>query len=354
MTRLSPIGLDVGAKRIKAVQLSRRAGGARVVACAAFDRLEPDSPPSAREMDRVGAVLERTGFLGRECVVAADRAGLMTSELELPPEGSGAPREQIARLELARAHKREPAGFEMGLWDIPAPARSGTAGAHALATACPHERAEAVLDAAEAAGLDVSVIDHPSCALARVACRGAAAAPRAILDLGWSSAVLVLVRSGTVLFERSIEGGSLRRLWARIAEQPGISHGVIDVLLTDHAPADPGAARRGRSPADRAARCVHEFAEAVGRELRMSAEYLARRFPAAPGEAAPAEQIDLVGGGAHLPAVVAQIAERSGCVLRPFRPADVLGADDRVLGAASSPALCTAAGLALRDAEDHP
>jgi len=340
----SAIGLDIGTRRVKAAQVARVGNSTRVVACADFERIEPGAPISAREMDRAAGVLERKGFEGRECVVSMDRALLLTSELELPPLGSGAPREQIARLELARAHRREPDGFEVALWEVPGPVRSGP-GAHALVTACPHDRAEALLDAAEGGGLDIAAIDHPGCALARLM-RVADARTRAVLDLGWSAAVLVLVRAGTVLYERAIDGGSIRALSERMSEQTGLNAGALDVLMSDVSWETSSSARRGRQVADRASRCVSEFAEAVGRELKLSIEYLARRFPADAGDA-PVEHIDLAGGGAGLSGVVARLTEKSGFAMPALRPADVLGAQEALLRAASAPALSVAAGLAL-------
>ena len=62
--RISPIGLDIGSRCVKAAQVALRAGGeaARVVAGACFARLEPDTPVSAREMERVAGALDRLGF----------------------------------------------------------------------------------------------------------------------------------------------------------------------------------------------------------------------------------------------------------------------------------------------------
>lgn len=349
--RISPIGLDVGSRCVKAAQVAVRAGGgpARVIAGACFARLEPDTPVSAREMDRVAGALDRLGFAGRECVASVDRASLITAELELPPTGSGAPREQIARLELARTHRREPAGFEMGLWEVPAPARAGP-GAHALAVACPHERAESILDAAHSAGLDVIALDHPGCALARL---GAVTGgpTRAILDLGWSAGVLVLARGGAVLYERVIEGGSLSALHAGVVAHTGLDLGVVETLLGDGAWSELAGARRGEKLLDRTVRCVNEYADAVGRELKLSMDYLAHRFPAGAKEGASVGHVDLVGGGAACAGVVERLAQRSGLELRALRPSDVLGADAGVLPIASAPSLSLAVGLALRAGE---
>jgi len=353
-SRVSAIGLDVGWRCVKAAQTAARAGSMRVIAAACFERAEPGEPVSAREMERIAAVLDRSGFVGRRCVIGVDRASLLMSELELPPSGTGAPREQIARLELARAHRREATGFELGLWDVPAPARSG-GGAHALAVACPHEQAEAVLDVAESAGLIVTALDHPGCALARLVTVGdGRERVRAILDLGERAGVLTLVRAGVVLFEREIESCSIGGLLGRIAEQTGLDCAAARVLLDGDTWQSVEGARRGKPLLDRAARCVNDYAQAAGRELRLSLDYLEHRFPPGPNETGLVGHVDMVGGGAACDGVITRLGERSGLALKVLRPADLLGAAEGALRTASLPATCLAAGLALRATEVRP
>src|SRR5437667_135061 len=84
-----------------------------------------------------------------------------------------------------------------------------------MGAACPHESAEELLAPVEGAGFEVVALDHPGWALAR--CLPNAGA-RAVLDLGWTGAVLVLVHEGAVRYERAIEGGALGALHARLAE----------------------------------------------------------------------------------------------------------------------------------------
>lgn len=346
---LSPIGLDVGARHVKAVQLALGAGAPRVVAAACFPRVEPGAALSGREMERAAGVLDRTGFVGRACVVAVPRSALLTAELELPPSGSEAPREQIARLELARVHRREASGFELGVWEIPAPARAGP-GAHALGVACPHDAAEGLLERVETAGLEVSALDHPGCALARLASRGGVRT-RALLDLGWSAAVVVLVRDGVVLYERVIEGGAFESLYASLREQTGFEGSVIDELLAGDAWSAHEGTRRGRHVLDRAVRCVNTHTERVARELSLSLGYLDTRFPRQGDDGAAALPVDLVGGGAACVGVVERLVRLAPAGMGVLRPADMMGVDEGVLRVCASPSLCLAAGLAARREE---
>ena len=123
----SPIGLDVGARQVKAVQLARAAGtssGWHVALAASFPRSEAGVPVSPAEAKRIADVLFRKGFSGGEVVLAVPPDKLLREILELPPRGAAVPHEQIARMELSRTHRCAPDSFELGCWDLPAPARS--------------------------------------------------------------------------------------------------------------------------------------------------------------------------------------------------------------------------------------
>src|SRR5687768_647843 len=118
--RRSPIGIDVGSRAVKAVQLERgcRGGGWRVAAAAAVPRLPADryqagapatsaaapadaapadqalaavTAPSAGELNRLYDTLERQGFSGRQVVLAVPDARLLTSVLEVPARTGQAP-----------------------------------------------------------------------------------------------------------------------------------------------------------------------------------------------------------------------------------------------------------------------
>jgi len=108
----SAIGLDVGARSVKAIQFARDRfgdGGWRVAAAAEMPREsapqeaaagQPAGPPVAptkagplapAEVARLVATLERQGFAGADVVLAAPNDRVYTSMLELPPRSSNAP-----------------------------------------------------------------------------------------------------------------------------------------------------------------------------------------------------------------------------------------------------------------------
>src|SRR5688572_2895186 len=204
----SAIGLDLGARHVTAVQLERAGAGAsgwRVAAAARVSRSRAGQPLDAAEAAKLCDTVDRLGFTGADVVLAAPADKLMAGVLELPPRTAQIPLEQIARVELARTNKCSPESFEMGFWELPSPARAGKA-THVMAVGYPHPEATALLDLVEHAGFNVVAIDARCCALAR-ACGGMASPPpglTAILELGWSSASLVLLHDGVVVSERAL------------------------------------------------------------------------------------------------------------------------------------------------------
>src|SRR4051812_6851272 len=108
----SPIGIDVGRRAIKAVQLERVKGSGaatgasqatslaawRIAAAAILPRPESaDRIPSVAEVRQLADALERKSFTGSDVVLAAPE-GLLCSVLELPPLPPNAPVLDIARI----------------------------------------------------------------------------------------------------------------------------------------------------------------------------------------------------------------------------------------------------------------
>ena len=126
--RYSPIGLDVGSRCIKAVQFSRSHKGLRICAVACIDRSGKGTAILAAEAAALRDILARQGFRGRKLVLGGPPARLLSGVMELPPRASGAPLDQIARIELARAHDCPPDSIDLSWWELPAgtPAHQGT------------------------------------------------------------------------------------------------------------------------------------------------------------------------------------------------------------------------------------
>src|SRR5690349_7590750 len=177
-----PIGLDLYGREIKAVQAVRNGKGWRVECAVALPRGE--GALDAAQAARIADVFARQGFKGRNVVLAAPVSKLECEMLELPPRGSGAPMEEIARAEMASVAKLTQGSFEMACWDLPAPPRGG-GGTSMLAVALRHEDAQAVLNPLLSVGLDVVAIDTRAGALARALSPLHLPETLAVLDLDW-------------------------------------------------------------------------------------------------------------------------------------------------------------------------
>ena len=369
----SAIGVDVGTRTVKAVQLGRDrwgTGGWRVTAAAEVPRDDAAQPaadaqgkPPARassalspaEVRRLVGTLERQNFCGAEVVLAAPGEKMVSSMLELPPRSSQAPIEQIARMEVARAHRFAPDSFEMGCWDLPAAARA-TKQTPVMAVACTHADAAAVMDPFEAEGLHVSALDVRAAALARACApllRDDAGGITGIVDLGWGSATLSLMHRGVAIYGRTLGDSGIGKLYQTLAARLGLETDVIDYILSDSglagAGAVAGAAPHGEAPAaggrkakpTDAAGLIAAHFEAAVQELQVSLSYAQHQYPNT-----PLSRLLVVGGGGCIHGVTEHLHRVLGIETKAAAPAGLAACAPAVAALCASPALTAALGLA--------
>jgi len=344
---ISPIGLDIGDRWIKAVQLGR---GGRVLAAARFRRRGTELDDA--QIARIESVLHRRGFTGRRVVLSAEPRSLTGAVITLPPASSGAPLDQIARAELARIARRDPAAVQVGWWPVPAPAGARQHECtHAMAAACPRAEIESIVARFEAAGLEVESIDAPAWALARgvgamLRAEGAGSELRGVLDLGWNLATVVLLRDGAPIYERTLEELGVAALETQLREGLGVNEEVAaHTIERIGAPAARGVTSltRGADPwagePDDGARAVGDFLARVAREVAASIVYLGHRYPSW-----SIAEIIGVGGGAMIPGACETIGAALGL---PARTATWPGPADDDAASAARADFIQAAGLAL-------
>jgi Tfp pilus assembly PilM family ATPase len=366
----SAIGLDLGARHATAVQLepASGAGGAggpgsgwRVAAAARVSRSRTGQPLDAAEASRLCDTLDRLGFAGTDVILAAPADKLFAGVLELPPRTAQIPLAQIARVELARTNKCSPDSFEMGFWELPAPARAGKS-THVMAVGYPHADATGLLDVVEHAGFNVVALDARCCALAR-ACGGMASASpglTAVLELGWSSASLVLLLDGVVVSERALAESGTAALYEAFLTRLRLDPEMTDYLLGEVGLSDAGAATtttsagatdaaaaaegRDARPAmpDAARAALAHYADGVVRELLVSFSYAARQYADV-----TVTRLLLVGAGAAVPGLGTFLAREVGLETLAVSPRDLAECPPPLLEACSSPELSPAMGLAM-------
>lgn len=342
-TRRSPIGLSLGSRSIRAVQLD---GAGRIVAAAILPRRSPATPVDAAELQRLDAVLARQGFTGRHVVLAAPAQMVVSAVMELPPRRSGAPVEEIARLELERSVRGEPQPMEMAIWDLPTPARARDA-THVMAVACRRGDAESLLTLFDPVGLEVVALDVHAAALTRAMHRWLSPGQdiAAAVDLGWSTARVVVWHQQTVVYERTLADLGLGAIAAELTAQVQLPPDVADNLLREMELGGADVAAMGR----RSSGAMHDARSIVtarfstlAQEVARSIDYASHQYPAATGR-----RLVLTGAGAGIPGL-AQLVHH-GASLEPavIGPADLMDHDARLVDRCRSPELTTAAGLAM-------
>ncbi|MFM9996497.1 MAG: pilus assembly protein PilM [Phycisphaerales bacterium] len=329
------IGVDVSARWIAAVQA--KAGMLRpwIEAGVCVERTGSGAPDAA-ELRRFAGVLDRHGFRGSSVVLAASDVSLMTAALELPPRYSGAPVEQLARVELARTHKRDPESFELALWDVPSPARGGGEAGHYVAAALPYADAEAMIDAFAGAGLHVRAVDARSWALARAcAPAGASAGLSALLDLGESCAVLALVQAGIVIYQRTVPEAALLDVRTQLTGPMGLEPDVADYVLG-------GGSETPATLTEQARDAIDAYVEAIAGEARAAFDYLSRRA----GDSG-VDRLLVMGAGARVPGMVEKLKGAIGVEATVVAPASVADAAPGLVEPSKDPRLTAALGLAI-------
>ena len=341
---LTPIGVDLGARHVKAMQLSCRGGNWRVEAAAFFPRSGPVDRIDASTIDQLPDVFYRRGFTGNDIVLAAPGDLLRTSILELPSDGPNIPLHQIARVEMSRMHKLDPQSFEMACWVLPTPDRSHKT-THMMAAACPHEDANGVMDVLEDRGLSVCALDVSACALARANASVTKSDDEivAILDLGWRAARLVVMHGRVISYERKLVGGGLRSIHKALTAQLG-----DDAEVAEHVLNNVGLMSRQDDAEQDAAsnasvrRIIAGHFEAMLNELLTSLSYTSQQY-----SQAALDSVLLVGAGASVPGLSEYLETMLSAKVRPISPADLVDCPPSLLQTCRDPEMTLAMGLAL-------
>jgi type IV pilus assembly protein PilM len=337
------IGIDIGARSVKAIQLSRAGKQARVEAAAVIPHVTDEPAIDAAFVRRLRDVFVRQGFYGNRVVLCAPSDKLHVEMLDLPPRHSGAPVDQLARAEMMRLSRLEGNSFEMATWDLPTPPRGG-AGTALMAVAASHADTQGLFEAFESEGLTVEAIDVQACAIAR-ACkpRQATTGMTAILDLGFSRASLWFIRDGIVAFQRTFNDCGTRTVQAELMKRLS-----VDADVADHLFAHAGEKPDGK-PLPQAATVhaqVSRYVEAIGDELEASFAYINHRY----SEPQPAA-LFAIGGGAVSGGVREMLGARLGTQVDALGSMSLVQCGPSVLEKCSSPVLTTALGLALYEGE---
>lgn len=361
----SPIGLDIDGRWFTAVQVSRQNGETCLEAALALPRLSDNWPPSPLEIQRLNDVLARHAFEGHRLCLAIPGRQLLTGMLDAPPVSSGAPIQQIARMELARIHKRDPASLELHCWELPTRQRGGAGGdsrslSNLMAAGAAIEDMLPLLDAFEHLHWDVHQLNIRSWAMVRACASMCNDAPStALLNIGWSCSKVALLHKGVVVYHRTLEEAGLSRLRARIQHELGCSAEAADFLLVQSGPVTGAAGapdhERQSHKSGEVSRSIAEHLAFIIQEVKDSCSYMSHQF----ADAKPRDLI-IAGPGASVSGAVALLDRGLDMQVRVATPAECLSMpperlskmDSARASAYRNPALVVALGLALAGA-DH-
>jgi Tfp pilus assembly PilM family ATPase len=309
-TALTPIGLDIGARTIKAVQLRQRGPGVPPAIHAVARCPRPDNAPplpSAEEFAHLGEILARRGFAGRRIVLAVPSAMQSVVPLQLPQRSPGTPIDEIAHAQAADALRADAEALQLAWWPLPQPPRragpskpgaSGPTTSAALGVAARTADVTALIDAAELAGFEPVAVDAHALALARALGEHLAPAPAitAIVDLGQNAAEIVLLAERTVVYQRTLPELGLFDTRRQLIEAVDGDEEAADYLLATVGFAGP-------SPHPALIAQLEGLVESITRELRVSLAY-------ADGQLGQAEnaRVLVVGGGADIPGLPDRLA----------------------------------------------
>ncbi|MDP9175844.1 MAG: pilus assembly protein PilM [Planctomycetota bacterium] len=339
---LSPIGLDLGAHTIKAVQFENKSHAARLVASCCLPRKSPGSPVDRDELSRLAAGLARQGFIGGEVVLAMPASKTLTSVLELPARSSELPMDEIACAEFCRIHKTEPHAITMAYWDLPHSTRASRS-TFAMSAGWLSSEAEQFLDMVQDAGLTVVAVDVNSSATARTA---GPSSPgnmdmTGILDLGWTSAVASIVRSGTLIYERRIPEAGLIHLVNSFLTDASIDRRDAQYLIEQVGMKDSPQPQSGDADIDADCRAkISAHCVKMDDEIRQALSYACHQYPddQAPG-------LLLAGGGACIPELAPFLQKQLRMQVRVADPLAAMSCAPEQKGKVNA-SMLTAIGLA--------
>lgn len=341
----SPIGIDVGSRNVKAVQLcTSDTGHHEIAALSVIPRRHAVAETSLEEASALRRLLGRQGFRGNRVVLAADDRKLLRAVFELPGQLAGAAVAQIARMELARAHAVAPDSMETICWD-PVRGAKPQSTAQAFALGYPHDAANLLLNVFEKVGFNICAVDARSSAVAR-ACRSLtlkSPAITAILDLGWTSTRLLFACGKTVVYERLSVGDSISTIAAGLGDKFDVSEqSAYKVLMSvGLAGSDASGVLDSRS-AELIQTITENHFNRMKRELKPPLAQISRQRCSG-----RAERMLLVGAGAMMPGISEYLKEGLGLDVLAAAPVDLLPGPDYVQARARDATLTASCGLAM-------
>lgn len=313
---IGPVGIDIGARGIRMLQLREHGGIIDVVGAAFVDHVEATEGPTRRAQlaDALREAFVTGGFTGRRCVVSLSRTDISTQPVRLPrmPEGD---LRQALRWEAAERFGLAREGCEIDYVRTGACPTGTEAREEFLLIAASHARLNEWIDPIMDAGLRPMAVDAWFTALARACSRmhrreSDQETVRAVVEVGASGSTIMILRGDQVAFCKALSlcGQEMDRAVAAHLRMDGPTACDLRSKRLRLAAGDPQA-----TPCDPAAdRAVYEAVRPLlgdlVREMTLCVRYYGVTF-----RGRPPERVVLSGGDAMEPHLDEMIAHACKC-----------------------------------------
>lgn len=352
-----PIGLDLAASGVKALQFSKTAGRLKVAAAARIES-EAESPADEARLGALAKLIERKlragDFRGRQCIIGLDDRLLRVRSVRLPsmtdPET-----EQSLRVDAAtRLGFGKDEAIVTGWTRAGAVQQGDEQREEIILTGILAEHAERIVDMAMDAGLEPLALEPNFCATARCFSRRRRRAAdqqiaQIVVDLGRRTTNVLAMRGETLCFYKQIDWGS-ERLDRAAAERLDMDQAVVSEIRRQRLRDTFAEAPQSAKIDDRVDRAIFDAVRPLLNELAQEIALCVRYFLVTFRGANP-EGIVLAGGDATEPRLLEIVSELAGLPTTLGRPLEGIE-----LGSTSLPMnrrgplseWATAAGLSLR------
>jgi Tfp pilus assembly PilM family ATPase len=292
------VGVDTGARSLKAAWITKGRDSGSLT----LERQPGDEHGNTSAFRRLAEALSRRGVKNPYVGLIVPDDLLCTSVVDVPSKSSPAPRVQIAIAEFHRQLGLVQGEYDAVVTELPTHVRKDS-GECMLVNGLNREASEQLCASAVTAGLDLVYMTTPSNAL--VAAMPIQQVPQGgevtpILDLGWTSARIVLSCGGRVLFRRAIPELGIKSLMETIADARHADLAVIEAALND--------SRQG-SRANRVQLVQPALSKWIPRcieDVRAALSYAHHRYPSNSFGVCVC-----VGGGTQLPGVLDALASQA-------------------------------------------
>ena len=317
----SPIGIDFGARSVRAVQLA--SSGNRWCVCAAGAATLPaDLPASGAERAKAVAaalisVLEGTSFGGSRVVASLPSAALQVKNLRLPPMPSSELRaavewEAADRLKLGQT-------YQIQFYDAGEVRQGEDLRQEIILLAAPSAQIEEHANLLVACGLEPEAIDVEASALARCVLDCAPAdreQVQLVLDLGVNGSNVLICKHGRVMFFKRIEIGG-RQVEDAIVKQFNTTSAEAGNILAQRAlgSASSDASLVGLTRRENAAAAINDAIRPILTDLSREVG-LCLRYQGVTFRGQRAGVALLVGGGSRDPLLGEILARETGLAVQ--------------------------------------